>query len=65
MCGNHVNSVFKHSLRTPTEVIGESKGGGGFVKIVCWNRAPGGLAPPPAGNPGSARCQKVKQPYYE
>ena len=26
---------------------------GNFGKIVCW-QPPGGLAPPPMGNPGSA-----------
>ena len=25
-----------------------------FGKIICWRPPPGGLAPPPTGNPGSA-----------
>ena len=25
---------------------------GKFGKIVCWRPSPGGLAPPPVGNPG-------------
>ena len=32
---------------------------GNFDKIVCWH-PPGGSAPPPTGNPGSAPDNKAK-----
>ena len=36
---------------------------GKFDKIVCW-RPPGGLVPPPRGNPGSAIAKAILSSYF-